>query len=159
MIKWISIEIEVFVHLDKWPFQIDCTSILATFLLLVISWMWMKTNENAYLVCFLRWSRLPNRFPHVWHGNGRCPVWMRLCRVSSSFRVNVLPQLGSSHLKGRSPIICTIKKIPINHKIQCLFSIFSNIIESICFGKWCKAPFTIQNAWATTYRYEFECVL
>lgn len=65
-----------------------------------------------YLVCFFKWSRRPKRLPHVWHGNGRCPVWMRLCLVSSSLRVNVFPQLGSSHLNGRSPV--WIRMCPFN---------------------------------------------
>lgn len=54
-------------------------------------------------MCFFRWSRRPNRLPQVWHGNGRCPVWIRLCLVNSSFLVKVLPQFDSSHLNGLSP--------------------------------------------------------
>ena len=54
-------------------------------------------------VCFFKWSRRPNRFEHTEHEKGRWPEWMRLCRVSSSLRVNVLPHDSSSHLYGRSP--------------------------------------------------------
>lgn len=80
---------------SKYQLKIDIENILR-FFVSILNW--------AYRVCFLRWSRRPNRLPQVWHGNGRWPVWMRLCLVSSSFRVNVLPQFASSHLNGRSPV-------------------------------------------------------
>lgn len=55
------------------------------------------------LVCFLRWSFLPNRLPHWLHGKGRRPLCILLWRVSSSFLVNVFPQFSSSQRNGLSP--------------------------------------------------------
>lgn len=56
------------------------------------------------LVCFFRWSLRPNRLPQTTQEWGRTPVWIRLCRVSSSFLVNDFPQDSTSHLNGLSPV-------------------------------------------------------
>lgn len=109
-------------------------------------------ETHAYLVCFLRWSRLPKRLPHVWQGKGRCPVCMRLWRVNSSFLVNVFPQFGSSHLKGLSPV----ERIN-NFKIRNLSSIiYFKKIAAFLANKFCLIYGTNK---PSTHQYECECGL
>ena len=54
--------------------------------------------------CLLKWSFLPKALLHISHLWGRTPVWMRLCRVSSSLRANRLSQPSKLHWNGFSPV-------------------------------------------------------
>lgn len=60
--------------------------------------------------CLLRWSFLPKALLQTSHLWGRTPVWIRLCRVSSSLRAKRLSQPSKVHWKGFSPV--WIRKCP-----------------------------------------------
>ena len=55
-------------------------------------------------LCFFKWSRRPKRLEQTAQEKGLNPVWILLCRVNSSLRVNVFPHDSSSHLNGLSPL-------------------------------------------------------
>ena len=55
-------------------------------------------------LCFPRWSERWNCLWHSLHENCISFPWILLCRVSSSERVNLLPQSGFSQTKGLSLI-------------------------------------------------------
>lgn len=57
------------------------------------------------LMCFVRWSLLMKRWPHVGHTNFFSPVWVLLCRDSSSDREKRLLQFSHVQTKGFSPRI------------------------------------------------------
>lgn len=110
-------------------------------------------THSTYLVCFFKWSRRPNRLPHVWHGNGRWPVWMRLCRVNSSLRVNVLPQFGSSHLNGPAWVDMQIE----NRKRQQLKDKFNAILISFIKVFACRQIYLRSPVWIRMW--PFNCPL
>lgn len=52
----------------------------------------VASAEACVLMCLLRWSERMKGLLQIWHRKFFSPVWMRVCRWSSSERVNFLLQ-------------------------------------------------------------------
>lgn len=88
-------------------FCFKCTLACLFFSSLRANFLPQTSHENGFSpVCVrtwvVRWSLRLNDRIHILHWKGFWPVWILMCRVSSSLRENLLSQFSTGHAYGRS---------------------------------------------------------